>query len=206
MNAYTVHKWTKEIPNLNGKAFSPETEPFCSLPYAQIKLYPWDESGYCPEARAYVACNDDGFIVLMCAKEETTISAETKFGGAVCRDSCLEFFFNPRPSQQEEYINIETNCTGIMHIGFGSGRENRRVLTEMPHGLTISHSKHTGAWWAVCYFLPYGLTGEFEREFRGNFYTCDETLHEHYGTWNPVIADHPDFHRPECFGSLYLED
>ena len=206
MSAYTVRKWTGAVPDLGGKTFTPETEPFCRLPHAKISLYPWDESGYCPEARAYVARNDRGLIVLMCAREETTIASETRFGGAVCRDSCLEFFFNPRPSQQDEYINIETNCAGVMHIGFGSGRENRRVLDEIPEGLTVSRSIHDGAWWAVCCFLPFSLTGEIEGEFRGNFYTCDETLHEHYGVWNPVIADHPDFHRPECFGVLRLED
>ena len=206
MSAYTVRSWTKAVPDLNGRSFSPETEPFCALPYAEIKLYPWDESGYCPEARAYAAHCEQGLIVLMCAEEETIIAAETRFGGAVCRDSCLEFFFNPRPSRQSEYINIETNCAGTMHIGFGSGRENRRVLTEIPDGLIVSRSEHNGAWWAVCYLLPCSLTGEFEKEFRANFYTCDETMHEHYGTWNPVIAGHPDFHRPECFGILHLED
>lgn len=206
MSTYAVRRWTKAVPDLTDKVFSPETEPFCQLPCAQISLYPWDESGYRPEARAYAGLNDDGLIVLMCAKEETIIAAETKFGGAVCRDSCLEFFFNPRPSQQDAYINVEVNCAGIMHIAFGDGRQNRRVLAEMPDGVRITHSRHSGTWWAVCYTLPYSLIGEPESEIRANFYTCDETLHEHYGTWNPVVAPHPDFHRPECFGVLRLED
>lgn len=206
MSACTVRRWDKDFPNLNDKVFSPQSEPFCALPCARIENYPWDESGYCPEARAYLARCEQGLILLMCAKEETTVAAETAFGGAVCRDSCLEFFFNPRPSQQDEYINVEINCAGVMHIGFGSGRENRRVLQQMPEGMRLSHSRHAGAWWAVCCLLPFSLIGECEKEFRGNFYTCDETLHEHYGTWNPVTAGHPDFHRPECFGALRLED
>ena len=40
--------------------------------------------------------------------------------------------------------------------------------------------------------------------FSGNFYCCDETLHPHFGSWSPVAAPAPDFHRPECFGTLTL--
>ena len=72
--------------------------------------------------------------------------------------------------------------------------------------MTVSHSAHAGTWWAVCYTLPFSLIGECAEEMRGNFYTCDETLHEHYGVWNPVMANQPDFHRPECFGALHTED
>ena len=68
MSAGVVRRWNQAVPDLSDKVFSPENEPFCGLPYAEISLYPWDESGYCPEARAYVARNDDGLIVLMCAK------------------------------------------------------------------------------------------------------------------------------------------
>lgn len=206
MSAYAIRRWDKALPDLSGKVFSPDAEPFCELPFAQICRYPWDQTGYKPEARAYLAHNESGLIVLMCAKEETIAAEETNFGGAVCRDSCLEFFFNPRPAEQDEYINVEVNCAGVMHIGFGSGRDDRRVLQQVPDGVRISHSRHDGAWWAVCYTLPFSLIGRCAGEFRANFYTCDETLHEHYGTWNAVSAAQPDFHRPECFGNVQMED
>lgn len=206
MKRYAVQSWKGEAPDIAGKTFEVEKQPFCRLPFAQIAAYPWPMGDYRPEARAYVAQGDSGLIVLMCANEPTVSAAQTQFGGAVCRDSCLEFFLNPRPSLQREYINVEVNCAGVMHIGFGEGRENRRVLSRMPEGVAIQHSLHRGAWWAVCYTLPFSLIGRCEREMRGNFYTCDESLHEHYGTWSPVKAAHPDFHRPECFGSLHLED
>ena len=42
-------------------------------------------------------------------------------------------------------------------------------------------------------------------KLRGNFYKCgDLTRYEHYGMWNPVQSDTPDFHRPESFGELVL--
>ena len=42
-------------------------------------------------------------------------------------------------------------------------------------------------------------------KLRGNFYNCDESIHPHFGTWNPVVAAQPDFHRPECFGDMQVE-
>lgn len=206
MKIYGIKPWTGEAPVLTGRVFSPETEPFCDRPYAPINCYPWAPEGYCPEARAYLGYMKDSLLVLMCAMEQQIIAAQTAFGGAVCRDSCLEFFLNPMPTLQDEYVNVEVNCAGVMHIAFGEGRHNRRVLKSMPEGVNVSCSRHDGNWWAVSYQLPVALLGGCEPEMQANFYTCDETLHEHYGCWNPVSAPQPDFHRPECFGLLRLED
>ena len=42
--------------------------------------------------------------------------------------------------------------------------------------------------------------------FKGNFYKCgDETDYPHFGMWNPVGTEKPDFHRPEYFGELIIE-
>lgn len=209
-NCCIVRPWTGKIPDLKDRVFDPAAEPFCTQEYAAIKNYVWDPDGYCPEARAYVGSTKDGLLVLMCARESEIIAAETKFGGMVCRDSCLEFFLNPCPKTGDKYINIEANAAGVAHIGIGEGRHGRRVLDAMPEGMYISHSRHVGAWWAVSYNLPWAFLqeccGEAEDEMRANFYTCDETIHPHFGTWNPVCAPQPDFHRPECFGILRRED
>lgn len=207
---YVVRRWEGSLPELEGRVFKPEGEAFCSLEAAVIANYPWAPDGYCPEARAYLARTDEGLAVLMCAREAEIIAAETEFGGMVCRDSCLEFFLNPCPAKGETYINVEVNAAGVAHIGIGEGRHGRRVLQEMPEGMCIARSRHDGAWWAVSYILPWSLLqeccGEPEAQMRANFYTCDETIHPHFGTWNPVDAAQPDFHRPECFGWLQLED
>ncbi|MBO7549226.1 MAG: hypothetical protein J6T77_04585, partial [Clostridia bacterium] len=42
--------------------------------------------------------------------------------------------------------------------------------------------------------------------FRGNFFKCgDETDAPHFGTYNPITAPEPDFHRPECFAEFVME-
>ena len=209
--SYAIGRWAGPRPELDGRVFAPEGEPFCARPHAAIDQYVWDEGGYFPEARAYVARTDEGLLVLMCAREREIIARETRVGGAVCRDSCLEFFLCARPSEGDLYLNVEVNAAGVAHFGLGTGRHARRVFEAVPEGVRISHSRHAGEWWAICYNLPDALLadcfgGAAEPQMRGNFYTCDETIHPHFGSWNPVRAPQPDFHRPECFGRICLED
>lgn len=196
--------------DLAGKEFDHAAWEASGLPTAAIDSYVWPDEGYRPEAYAGVYRTESGFQVLMCAKEKTIAAEERKFGGEVYKDSCLEFFLQPCPEIDERYINFEVNAIGTMHIGIGKGRAGRYVFDQVPDGIKAEHSEHHGAWWAVSYSIPFEfLTGIFghlpEREMRGNFYCCDESIHPHFGTWNRVIADQPDFHRPECFGRIVWE-
>jgi hypothetical protein len=82
----------------------------------------------------------------------------------------------------------------------------------MPENVNLQVSAHDGAWWAVAYTIPvalmealWGRTLEPGQSMRGNFYKCDESIHPHFGSWNYIVCDHPDFHRPECFGAMTLE-
>ena len=96
-------------------------------------------------------------------------------------------------------------------IALGAGRGDRVPLTECPPGMEIQASRHAGGWWAVRYRVPfalivslYGRAPEVPGTLRGNFYCCDETLRPHFGSWSPIEAPRPDFHRPECFGTLVM--
>jgi hypothetical protein len=41
---------------------------------------------------------------------------------------------------------------------------------------------------------------------RANFYKCGDDLPEpHFLSWNNIIADKPDFHLPQYFGTLTFE-
>lgn len=198
---------------LNGE-FSPETlpEPYASLQDAPISQYVWPDEGYRPEAHARVGWNEQGLHVLMYANEKEIRAECREIGGKVCVDSCLEFFCMPFPETDKRYFNAEMNPLGTLHFGLGEGRPNRvKLLGSLPEGFSISTGSHTDAWWAVSYTIPmshiekvFGAKLNSGREMAGNFYTCDETIHPHFGTWAPVKAEKPDFHRPECFGKLIL--
>lgn len=211
MREYVIRPADAPLPALTGARFDPDSEPFCRRPFAPIDRYAWD-GDYRPEARAYAAWDAAGLRVLLCAQEETVSRRVAEFNGDVWTDSCLEFFFKPF-ADDPRYVNIEVNAAGAALIGVGPDREHRTRLAQCPDGMDFRASGHAGGWWAVAYTVPFGLIRSlFGRSlapgsvFFGNFYTCDESLHLHFGSWNPVDAPVPDFHRPECFGKLEIAE
>ena len=210
MKTYVINPAVHPLPALSGRVFDPDVEPFCRMPYAPIDHYAWGGE-YRPEARAYVAWDDVGLRALLCANEPTVSAKVTAFGGAVWTDSCLEFFLQPF-GDDTRYVNIEINAAGAALIGVGAGRDHRRVLQACPADMEILASRHEGGWWAAACTVPFGWLEElFGRPmdrrgpFRGNFYSCDESIHPHFASWSPIVAPGPDFHRPEGFGSLILK-
>ena len=210
MRTYIVQRSSTPLPSLAGTIFIPDAEPFCAGEYAPIDAYPWG-GDYRPEARAYLAWDDAGLKVLLCAREATVSRAVTSFGGDVWTDSCLEFFFRPF-ADDGRYVNIEVNAAGAALVAIGPDRHDRRRLADCQPGMDFRASRHDGGWWAVAYAVPFALVSDlYQRDFgpgtpfRGNFDCCDETLHPHFGCWNPIDAPAPDYHRPECFGRLEME-
>lgn len=211
MREYRIPFLSARLPALSGAAFDPADEPFCRGPYAAIDQYAWG-GDYRPEARAYLAWDAAALHMLLCAREETVSARARDFGGEVWKDSCLECFLRPY-ADDPRYLNIEVNAAGVALIGLGKGRESRRMLEACPPGMDIRASAHAGGWWAVAYRLPFAVIAAlYGRDdapgavMAGNFYKCDESIHPHFGSWSPIDAPAPDFHRPECFGRLVLED
>ena len=211
MNFYTIQRTDQPLPVLAGRGFDPDAELFCRGRYAAINQYAWG-GDYRPEARAYLAWNDAGLRVLLCANEPTVSGKVTAFGGPVWTDSCLEFFLRPF-GDDPRYLNIEVNAAGCALISLGPDREHRSVLETCPEGMGIQASRHDGQWWAVAYAVPFkwletvfGRPVDAGTTLWGNFYCCDESIHPHFGSWSPIKAHEPDFHRPECFGRLLLAE
>ena len=207
----TIRKLAVPVAPFAGE-FSPERLPqaWRDLEEWEIACYPWSApDGYQPKACARVGVYQGDLHVLMYALEETIQARETQVGGAVCVDSCLEFFLQPF-ADDARYLNFEVNPLGTLHLGIGGGRENRSVFNPPPLGIVPAASEHRGAWWAVYYAIPSAfLVAQFGRKLdgcvRANCYTCDESIHPHFGTLFPVSAPQPDFHRPECFQTIAVE-
>lgn len=214
--AYTIARLDEGLGAYPLKGpFDPDKRiaPYDRLMEARIDQYPWG-GDYRPDARAYVGYNEGGVHVLLCARERTIRAEVSQIGGQVCVDSCLEFFFNPFPFHCREYANVEVNPAGVFHIGLGAGRGNRRVLNELPLGWDYSLSAHENGWWAVSYTVPMDWIAQICRGNRpapgdqwiGNFYSCDESIHPHFGCHFEITSDEPDFHRPEWFGRMILSE
>ncbi|MBR4234592.1 MAG: carbohydrate-binding family 9-like protein [Clostridia bacterium] len=179
---------------------------------ADIMDYPWI-SAYPAhyEAAAHLGINSSGLRLLMYAYEEAISARETRFGGSVCRDSCLEFFFMPFPKSDRRYLNIEINPAGTAHVGIGEGRPGRKVFYAPVPGMTIRTFVKDGSFWALSAEIPadfvraeFGAFPQAGDVMKGNFYKCSEDIHEHYGVWAHVGTPAPDFHTPEYFGDLLI--
>jgi hypothetical protein len=150
----------------------------------------------------------------------------TAFGDPVYRDSCVEFFAQPKPGLG--YFNFEFNCGGALlcfyitdptRIG-GAFKEYRKLSAGEAQGMEIRASlpavveperTEPLAWWLafrlpVAVMEPFvGPRGELSgQQWRVNAYKCgNETSHRHWAAWAPV--DELNFHRPDCFGHLVFE-
>lgn len=137
--------------------------------------------------------------------------------GPVSRDSCVEFFVQPR--EDGEYWNFEFNCIGVLNASHRMKRTAPTRLTpdelarvqRVPSCGTRPFCELEGMFsWNLLVVIPLDLIGvHYEGkpvEMRGNFYKCaSATSQPHYLSWNPIDTPEPDFHRPEFFGKLILQ-
>lgn len=184
---------------------------------AVICEYRW-QSDYTPRAEAFVAVSESALRVCLTAWEETIRAEGRQRNDLVCLDSCLEFFFAPIPGSLA-YFNFEFNPHGTMYVGFSpeGTRASSAKITDAPdNGYFRVETRHmlgrgADSRWQVGFDIPFEFIRRFVPDFdicrnggiRGNFYKCgDKTEIPHWGSWNPIGTEGPDFHRPEYFGEM----
>lgn len=150
----------------------------------------------------------------------------TGYGSEVWKDSCVEFFVEPKLGQG--YFNFEFNCGGAFlcnHIvdptrtaaGF-------KQFTRLPEPLTRPIQVHASLprivdpeiteplTWQLRFHIPLAVFEPFigplgplaGATWRGNFFKCaDATSQPHWVAWSPVSE--LNFHLPRCFGELRFE-
>ena len=178
-----------------------------------INVLPWPLYNYQPDASFAIAHDGQTIFLKYYVTEKETKTVYTEINDPVYRDSCVEFFinFDNAPS----YYNLEFNSNGVCLAGYGSGRENRKMLTAavISQIKCFTHSGPSsdtiGNYWELCLAIPISvfcfdelsdLTG---KSFKANFYKCGDDLAEpHFLVWNNIVSKEPDFHVPEYFGEL----
>lgn len=183
---------------------------------AAIDKYGWLE---CTEYKAYaqlVYAEDFGFVCRMTCEESNPIATYKNFDDPVCLDSCMEFFVS---IDGNKYLNLEANSIGTKCMGFGKGRSGRvTVKRKIKEGFPAIPQVDDGVW-TLTYELSVDDLMLFYTDidasifvpgftFSGNFYKTggkDITGNEHYGMWNEIKTEGPDFHQPSQFGTFILE-
>ena len=199
------------------KIVSAAPTDWSDTPRAYVDSYVWGggERAYTTYGQLVYAATGDasaGLYARMFCKEKDPVSKETQLDGMVCLDSCMELFFGMHDRGKEDlrYLNIETNSLGTSHIGFGDGRGGRVFLDALGVERFPVSVERTDGGWQVLVFVPEGALKQIfglseigeDTVMHGNFYKCDENAGAPFGSWAPVVAPAPDFHRPECFGRI----
>jgi hypothetical protein len=205
------------IIKMNDQSFESE-DVWRQVTSISIDNYPWDENGYKPKTLVKMFYTETGINIKFISEDMNLKAVYEKQNDTVCKDSCVEFFFNPNPESDERYINFEANAIGTFRIGIGSSRQDRK-LTQVDSSIfkmrtTVNKenlSNYKGSSWTVEYFIPFNFIelhyGKINYKkghiMKGNFYKCgDETKYPHFGCWNPIKTLYPDFHRSEYFGNI----
>lgn len=162
-----------------------------------------------PETSFKAVRTDRGIVIKYISAERNPLARYSKRNDPVYLDSCVEFFFMPNPSNDKRYMNFELSAGKGLLIGLGEKRHNRDYLSFDIEDFCIETVIKEDCWQAKL-FIPFSFVLKYfdkiEPVIYGNFYKCgDETAVKHYLTWNYVETNRPDFHRPECFGKIIID-
>ena len=172
-------------------------------------LFPWtDQYPLAPASFAQLCYNQKG-IFIKHTTNEIPIASYTNLNDPVYLESCAEFFLQPNPSRDENYINFEINALGTPLIGYGPNR-TRNQLTVNTACFHIQTEKMQNGWtlqWHIPFSFLLNYFQEIEPVLKGNLQKCCELPgKEHFGCWSPIGTEKPDFHQPSYFGQFTLEE
>ena len=177
----------------------------------------WSEYQYKPLA-VFNAAHDGKYIYIdFFVRCNYLRAVNSEDNSPVSQDSCVEFFVSP--TCDNHYWNFEFNCIGTINASHRSVRNNPTRLThgELAQVLrycscgTRPFNEVEGLFaWNVLIAVPLSLIGATYTgspiEMTANFNKCASgTSQPHFLSWNPIISEKPDFHRPECFAKIVLE-
>ena len=177
-----------------------------------------DKFPYKPYATFVIAVSATRLYVYFSVISKDLRAVHTTDLSPVADDSCVEFFM--QVPGNDEYWNFEFNCIGTLNA---SHRINRPSPTRLNADQLASIKRYASCGvdpienqegtfcWDLTVSIPLSLLGldadNLPDFIRGNFYKCGaKTLHPHYVAWNTVDTPNPDFHRPECFGTLWFRN
>lgn len=192
----------------------------------ELKYFRKESSKHHPRTQVRLLYDAAGIHGLFKVADRYVRCIRTRYGDEVWKDSCVEFFFQPKPDQG--YFNFEFNCGGTFLLCYitnpervpGGFKEFIRIPAELVRPIRVRSSLppivspeiSEPVDWTLQFFIPFSLLETFVgpldktkgQQSRGNFFKCaEESSHPHWASWAPV--DEFNFHRPQCFGTIQFE-
>lgn len=220
--AYRI-RFAAQPPALEDDWDSPAWERAETL---EVRHFRPESSAHRPRTLARLLYGANGFHGVFRVEDRYVRCVRTDYGSEVWKDSCVEFFAQPKPGRG--YLNFEFNCGGAhlcSHIvnpertpdGF---KEFTRIPPEVGRTVQtrgslprVTEPEIAGPLtWTLRFFIPFAV---FERcvgplgnlggqTWRGNFFKCaEDNSHPHWAAWS--LVDEFNFHRPQCFGEIKFE-
>lgn len=173
----------------------------------------WKEYPYKPDVKVYAGYTNKTLFLHFMVRKDYIRAEGINDQDPVWQDACVEFFI----SVGTNYRNFEFSCTGVCLSAIGPDRYSRTAL-DGKNLLRIERYpffsrdnvpvEGSQSDWSLMVGIPLDLIELYPgKKFRCNFYKCgDKTKIPHYVTWAPINIASPDFHRPEWFGEVELEE
>jgi hypothetical protein len=219
MTALSI-QYVETQPSLTGDVDGTLWQDAVSVP---INQFLWCDPDREPQTVARLLYNDEELFVQYQVESDHIYAETTTLNGSVWKDSCVELFAAVDPAQRDHYVNFEANCTGTVHLGVGTDRTDRDLITPdlvesiristSVSGPTKTPSDDDEHWWAAV-AIPFrtftALTGtpadpEQGTTWYGNLHRLRSEPTPMFAAWNPVETLEPDFHQPSAFGKLVFD-
>lgn len=187
--------------------------------YNEIATVNWKDSHpHKLDVKFYLGYDDTAIFIHYVVKGECVNAAVQNPNGEVYQDSCCELFISP--DSDSGYYNIEVNAIGSVLMGYGVDKGSRYRLdpklfssVETLSSLGVDPIENLDTDWDLTVKIPYSTFIEHPNfklkegsEYRCNLYKCgDLTAKPHYISWNPILIETPNFHKPEFFGTMVVK-
>jgi hypothetical protein len=209
------------------EAFALESPIWARADELEIAHFHGRSTDHHPRTRVRILHDDANLFIRFEVDDRYVISTKTKYQEMVFLDSCVEFFFQPRPDTG--HFNLEINCGGTLLFYYvedptrlptglakfteiSAGSVSRiQILHSLPPVVVPERTEPTR--WLVAARVPLSTLEPFvgaigkvrQTSWRGNLYKCaDQSSHPHWASWSP-LGEVLHFHDREHFGIFRFE-
>jgi hypothetical protein len=193
------------------------------IPALEVSYYRQESSAHRPRTQCKLLYDLNGIYGIFRVKDQHVRCVHTGFQSEVYKDSCVEFFVQPRTT--DGYFNFEFNCGGALLASYitdptrVAGKVKKFIPLTPEDNLQIKRystlppivePELTGQiTWFLGFSIPFAvlekhvgpLAESGGQVWRANFYKCgNETSQPHWASWSPIRE--LNFHLPAHFGEI----
>ncbi|NTW76636.1 MAG: hypothetical protein HGB33_02455 [Syntrophaceae bacterium] len=196
-----------------------------NIPALEIDCFRKESSSHRPQTRCKLLYDREIIYGIFHVIDQYVRCVHTEFQSEVYKDSCVEFFLQPKASSN--YFNFEFNCGGALLASYVADptridgkvsefipltpEDNREIKRYSSLPATVESEITRPITWFLGFSIPFAVLTRYttippdvgSQIWRANFYKCgNETSHPHWGSWSPVHE--LNFHLPADFGEIHF--